>query len=42
MTPPERPDHVARIWIATIALIVILSWLAFPWQSFAQPFPVSR
>jgi hypothetical protein len=31
-----------KILLATIALIVILSWLAFPWQSFAQPFPVTR
>jgi hypothetical protein len=37
-----RAQNQKRIWIATIALIVILSWLAFPWQSFAQPFPVSR
>lgn len=36
----NRPDTETRIWLAVIALIVIAAWCGFPWQAFAQPFPV--
>ena len=31
---------LACFWIAVIALVVIAAWCGFPWQAFAQPFPV--
>ena len=36
----NRPDTETRIWLAVIALVVIAAWFSFPWQAFAQPFPV--
>ena len=36
----NRPDTETRLWVAAIALVVIIAWLRFPWQAFAQPFPV--
>lgn len=35
-------QSATRTLIATIALIVILAWLNFPWEAFAPAFPVTR
>lgn len=35
-------DTATRLWIAAIILIVVAAWLGFPWDAFAQPFPVTR
>lgn len=39
MNRPVR-KAVIRLAVAAIALVVIIAWLRFPWQAFAQPFLV--
>ena len=36
----NRPDTLTRLLVAAAALVVIAAWYGFPWQAFAQPFPV--
>ena len=34
------PDTLTRLLVAAAALAFIAAWYGFPWQAFAQPFPV--
>lgn len=36
----NRPDTLTRLLVAAAALAFIAAWFNFPWQAFAQPFPV--
>jgi hypothetical protein len=37
----EHPDSRTRLWVAALALIVVLAWCRFPWAAFAAPLPVT-